>query len=109
MVADASKRAEVLKIVVTVLDFNEEERSKTGMGQDGATQGWLRGWFGGGSPGGTGNSVNLGHRRTTSGDVQAATGLDLGLAQAFVRFLETESKPKAPPLQVVITQFSVLY
>ena len=98
LLADASKRAEVLKIVATVLDFNEDERSKTGLGQS-ASQGWLRGWFGGSSAGGTGQS-GIGHRRTTSGEVQSATGLDLGIAQAFVRFLETESKPKAPPLQM---------
>ena len=55
-------------------------------------QGWLQSWFGG-SPGGTHAQSKLGHRRTTSGEVQAATGLDLGIAQAFVKFMETESKP----------------
>ena len=99
VVADATKKAEVLKIVATVLDFNENERSKTGLGQGTSTQGWLRTWFGGSSGGNTGNSSVI-HQRATSGEVQAATGLDLGLAQAFVQFLETESKPKAPPLQV---------
>ena len=52
-------------------------------------QGWLQSWFGG-SPAGPSGHSTLGHRRTTSGEVQAATGLDLGIAQAFVKFMETE-------------------
>ena len=100
-VADASKKAEILKIIATVLDFNEEERSKTGLGRGNTSQGWLTSWFGS-SP--KGDSREAGHRATTSGEVQAATGLDLGLAQAFVKFLETESKPKAPPIQVSISK-----
>ena len=100
VVADTSKKAEVLKIIATVLDFNEEERSKTGLGKGFASHGWLQSWFGGSSQAGSLGQTGVGHRRTTSGEVQAATGLDLGLAQAFVKFLETESKPKAPPLQV---------
>ena len=101
VVADTSKKGEVLKIIATVLDFNEDERSKTGLGQGLSAQGWLQSWFGSSATGASGHST-IGHRRTTSGEVHAATGLDLGLAQAFVKFLETESKPKAPPLQVNI-------
>lgn len=97
VVADYSKKPDVLKIIATVLDFNEEERSKTGVGM--GAQGWLQSWFGG-SPTGASSNSTLGHRRTTSGEVQAATGLDQGIAQAFVKFMETESKPKPPPLQV---------
>ena len=37
-----------------------------------------------------------GHSRTSS-EVQAMTGLDQSLAQAFVQFLEVESKPKPVP------------
>ena len=98
-VADASKKAEILKIVATVLDFNEDERTKTGLGKGMSPQGWLQSWFGSGAITASGLSTSE-QRRTTSGEVHAATGLDLGLAQAFVKFLETESKPKAPPLQV---------
>ena len=36
-----------------------------------------------------------GHKRTSS-EIQAATGLDISLAQAFVAFLQTESSPKEP-------------
>ena len=105
VVADSTKKAEVLKIVATVLDFNEEERSKTGLGKSGAGQGWLTSWFAG-SSGVTTGQTRIGRGRTTSGEVQAATGLDLGLVQAFVKFLETESKPQAPPLQVKNTIIS---
>lgn len=99
VVADASKKAEILKIVATVLDFNEDEHSKTGLGKGMLAQGWIQSWFGGSAIAASGQSTSE-HRKTTSGEVHAATGLDLGLAQAFVKFLETESKPKAPPLQV---------
>ena len=100
VVADNSKKPDVLKIIATVLDFNEDERSKTGLGKGMGTQGWIQSWFGGSPIGASGHSTT-GHRRTTSGEVQAATGLDLGIAQAFVKFMETESKPKPPPLQVL--------
>ena len=99
VVADVSKKPEILKIVATVLDFNEDERSKTGLGKGMSAQGWLQSWFGSSAIAASGHSTSE-HRRTTSGEVHAVTGLDLGLAQAFVKFLETESKPKAPPLQV---------
>lgn len=99
VVADASKKAEILKIVATVLDFNEDEHSKTGLGKGMLAQGWIQSWFGGSAIAASGQSTSE-HRKTTSGEVHAATGLDLGLAQAFVKFLETESKPKAPPLQL---------
>ena len=36
------------------------------------------------------------HHKRTSSEIQAATGLDLSLAQAFVAFLQTESTPKEP-------------
>lgn len=90
--ADDSKKLEVLKVVATVLDFNGEERQKTGL--DGSSNGsWLRGLF---APQSHPDGSNL-KKKTTSNDVQAATGLDQGLAQAFVQFLENESTPKVPP------------
>ncbi|TRY78139.1 hypothetical protein TCAL_06788 [Tigriopus californicus] len=90
--ADDSKKPEVLKVVATVLDFNGEERQKTGL--DGSSNGsWLRGLF---APSSHADGNNL-KNKTTSNDVQAATGLDQGLAQAFVQFLENESTPKVPP------------
>jgi len=100
LVADPSKKPEVVKILATVLDFNQEERDKTGLssGAAGGGGGWLGGWFGGGGGGGSGSTPpsRKTHSRTSS-DVQAATGLDQSLAQAFVQFLETESKPKRVP------------
>eukprot|EP00095_Tigriopus_kingsejongensis_P008681 maker-scaffold72_size415059-snap-gene-3.21 protein:Tk08681 transcript:maker-scaffold72_size415059-snap-gene-3.21-mRNA-1 annotation:"thyroid receptor-interacting protein 11" len=91
--ADVGKRPEVLKVVATVLDFNGEERQKTGL--DGASNTtWLRGWFSQQPPAVEANSLRL---KTTSSDVQTVTGLDQGLAQAFIKFLEHESTPKVPP------------
>ena len=91
VMADAAKKLEVLKIIATVLDFNQDEREKTGL--DGQQSGWLTSIFGGSS---TTPQVRHPQHRRTSSEVQAATGLDLSLAQAFVAFLQTESSPKAP-------------
>jgi hypothetical protein len=87
--ADEGKRQEILKIVATVLDFNQEEREKTGL--DGQPSSWLGSFFA--SPA---QQQRPHHRRTNSTDVHKATGLDLTLAQAFVAFLQTESTPKTP-------------
>jgi len=94
--ADTAKKPEVMKILATVLDFNQEERDKAGINTSG--QGWLKGWFGGsvGSPVTSHSPSSRGHSRTSS-EVQAMTGLDQSLAQAFVQFLEVESKPKPVP------------
>merc|ERR1711981_465137 len=64
-----------------------------------SAQGWLQSWFGNSSNASSGHATSE-NRKTTSGEVHAVTGLDLSLAQSFVKFLETESKPKAPPLQL---------
>lgn len=82
--ADFAKQAEVLKVIATVLDFNGDERLKTGL-EGGSNTTWLRGWFA--------QQPQRG-RRTTSDEVQATTGMDQSLAQAFIQFLETESTPK---------------
>jgi hypothetical protein len=41
--ADDSKKKEVLKVIATVLDFNEEERHRTGL--LGQQSGWLSSFF----------------------------------------------------------------
>ena len=41
--ADVSKKKEVLKVIATVLDFNEEERHRTGL--IGQQTGWLSSFF----------------------------------------------------------------
>jgi len=63
------KRKEVLRIIATVLDFNREDRQKTGLESPSL-------W-----PFRTGESA--------SGDSNQS------LSQAFIKFLETESQPKA--------------
>jgi hypothetical protein len=80
--ADEGKRQEILKIVATVLDFNQEEWEKTGL--DGQPSSWLGSFFA--SPA---QQQRPHHQRTNSTDVHKATGLDLTLAQAFVAFLPT--------------------
>merc|ERR1719219_900358 len=99
--ADASKKLEVLKVIATVLDFNQEEREKSGL--LGQQTGWLSSFFA--SP--TQPRQQQQHRRTHSTEIQQATGLDLSLAQAFVAFLQTESAPKQPiklPLKETVEQ-----
>ena len=56
-------------------------------------QGWLSSIFGSGN-------VQKHHKRTSSREIQEATGLDLSLAQAFVAFLQEESTPQKPPLKL---------
>jgi hypothetical protein len=87
--ADEGKRQEILKIVATVLDFNQEEREKTGL--EGQTSSWLGSFFA--NPA---QQQRPHHWKANSTEVHKATGLDLSLAQAFVAFLETESTPKTP-------------
>ena len=79
-----------LPFSATVLDFNQEERERTGL--DGQQAGWLSSFFGG-QPS---NAQRPHHRRTSSTEIHEATGLDMSLAQAFVAFLQTESTPKTP-------------
>lgn len=80
--ADNTKKLEVLRIVATVLDFNQEERARTGL--DGSTGGWLYGLMGG----------SRSRNPSTSGP---PPDLDQSIAQAFVRFLENESSPRIAP------------
>ena len=83
--ADEGKRRDVLRIVATVLDFNKEERLRTGLDGEGAgSASWLRGMFGPGL-----------QRQQQMERAAANAGLDKSLAQAFVQFLESESSPKA--------------
>ena len=77
--ADGGKKPEILKIIATVLDFNGEERARTGLDSGGG--GWLGGLLGAG-----------GRSRHPSGQPP----VDQNIARAFVRFLEEESSPRAP-------------
>merc|ERR1712117_823900 len=83
-ISDASKKPEILKIIATVLDFNGEERAKTGV--DGGAGGWLGGLLGSRS---RHNSVSQ-------------PQLEENIAKAFIKFLEDESTPKTPVTLPVI-------
>merc|ERR1719342_876121 len=74
--ADESKRPEVLRIIATVLDFNSEERGRTGL--DGGIGGWLGGI--------------LGNRSRHPSISQAP--VEQSIAKAFIQFLEDESTPR---------------
>ena len=76
-ISDVSKKPEILRIIATVLDFNGEERSKTGL--DGNSGGWL-GSF-------------LGANRSRHGSA-TSNPLEQNIARAFIKFLEEESSPK---------------
>ena len=82
---DVSKKLEILKIIATVLDFNGDERSRTGV--DGAVGGWLGGLLGG--------------DRSRSNSVNQAP-IEQNIAKAFIKFLEDESTPKSPVTLPVI-------
>nr|CAD7429739.1 unnamed protein product [Timema monikensis] len=76
-VAPSNSRAEVLRVVATVLDFSQEERKKIGL--DGADGG---GWF-----------KALLHPGKAGQDTPS-------LSEAFIRFLESESRPQ-PQLRLL--------
>lgn len=77
LTAPNNGRGQILKLLSAVLDFTPAEAEKTGVNR--SNSGWLGGLLhssGGGGQGGAGQS-------------------DEGLAQAFVKFLEQESRPGA--------------
>ena len=76
-IADVSKKPEILRIIATVLDFNGEERTKTGL--EGSAGGWLGGF--------------LAPSRSRHG---STVSMDQNIARAFIKFLEEESSPKDP-------------
>jgi len=74
--ADDSKKQEVLRIIATVLDFNSEERGRTGL--DGGAGGWLGGLLG---------------SRSRHPSISQAP-VEQSIAKAFIQFLEDESTPR---------------
>jgi len=73
---DDSKKPEVLRIIATVLDFNSEDRGRTGL------EGGVGGWLGG----------LLGSRSRHPSISQAP--VEQSIAKAFIKFLEEESTPR---------------
>merc|ERR1719508_313191 len=74
--ADVSKKPEVLRIIATVLDFNSEERGRTGL--EGGAAGWLGGLLG---------------SRSRHPSISQAP-VEQSIAKAFIQFLEEESTPR---------------
>lgn len=72
-----SGKGQILKLLSAVLDFSPAEADRTGVTKN--QSGWLGGLLHSGGGGGT----------------AAAGAEDEGLAQAFVKFLEQESRPSA--------------
>jgi len=87
VVADTGKKAEVLRIIATVLDFSQEERERTGL--DGDTLGWLGTFLGSHTP--------RSRRPSTS-----QMGSDQSIARAFIKFLEEESVVREMPTLPVV-------
>ncbi|KAH0546151.1 hypothetical protein KQX54_006835 [Cotesia glomerata] len=69
--ASNADKSSVLRVMATVLDFNESERDKSGLNNSNAHGGWFSGLLHGG----------------------ATKDQEASLSAAFVRFLESESKP----------------
>ncbi|XP_044017171.1 thyroid receptor-interacting protein 11 isoform X2 [Aphidius gifuensis] len=86
--SSASDKSSVLRVFSTVLEFNDNEKEKAGLNHP-TNQG---GWF----------SNLLGGANNSTKDQEAS------LSAAFVRFLESESKPMRtmPALQLTNTQLS---
>jgi len=78
--SQADRKFQVLKIMASVLDFNQEERNKLGV--DNTATGWLS---------------NLLHPKSDH------TQSTQSLSEAFIRFLESESRPQ-PQLKLLPEQ-----
>ncbi|XP_046751442.1 thyroid receptor-interacting protein 11-like isoform X2 [Diprion similis] len=76
----------VLRVLATVLDFNESDREKSGLNSPAASGSWFAGLL-------------------RSGGAAQSKDQEASLSAAFVRFLESESKPKAqlPALPISTT------
>ena len=83
--ADSARKAEILRVIATVLDFNREDRTRTGL--DGESGGWLGGFLRG---------------RRDSGYQRNTDQINQSIAQAFVKFLEEESVPHNPVVLPVV-------
>ncbi|CAD6204984.1 GSCOCG00003085001-RA-CDS, partial [Cotesia congregata] len=69
--ASNADKSSVLRVMATVLDFNESERDKSGLNSSNAHGGWFSGLLHGG----------------------ATKDQEASLSAAFIKFLESESKP----------------
>ena len=83
--ADQNKRPEILRVIATVLDFNKEDRGRSGLDGDGG--GWLGSFLRG---------------RRESGPQRTTEQINQSIAQAFVKFLEEESVPQTPIVLPVV-------
>lgn len=86
MSSSASDKSSVLRVFSTVLDFDENEREKAGLNNQSGHGSWFSGLIGGNN--------------------QPTKDQEASLSAAFVRFLESESKPMRtmPALPLTNTQ-----
>ncbi|XP_046401232.1 thyroid receptor-interacting protein 11-like isoform X2 [Ischnura elegans] len=87
--AQGSRRCEILRIVAMVLEFSEEERAKAELSDARGGKGWLGGLATGWS----------GHHSAREQDLAQPS-----LSEAFIRFLESESRPKTVPQLHMISE-----
>ncbi|XP_043279342.1 thyroid receptor-interacting protein 11-like isoform X2 [Venturia canescens] len=86
--ASTVDKSSVLRVFATVLEFDESEREKIGLNHPTANSGWFSGLLGStGSP--------------------ATKDQEASLSAAFVRFLESESKPKPQVPALTISNSSL--
>lgn len=72
------RRGEILRIIATILEFSQDEKERIDLDGSGKGLGWLRGIAG------------WGGQHKESGDLNQPS-----LSEAFIRFLENESRPKS--------------
>merc|ERR1719309_676516 len=83
-----SNRSQILTVLAHVLDFNESEMQAAGVGGGGASggaQGWLGGWV-------KWNTQDDKAKTKTN----STEAVNTTLSEAFIRFLEQESRPRPP-------------
>ncbi|KAG7206748.1 hypothetical protein KM043_000671 [Ampulex compressa] len=72
--SSAADKSSVLRVFATILDFNDTEKDKAGLNNSSSQNSWFS--------------------RLSAGGGTSTKDQDASLSAAFVRFLETESKPK---------------
>ncbi|XP_066463639.1 thyroid receptor-interacting protein 11 isoform X2 [Eleutherodactylus coqui] len=95
-----NKRHEVLRLMGSILGLNKVEMDELLLEENHGMTRWVTGWFGGAAV----------HSKSVPGTPLRPTQslLNRSFSELFVKFLETESLPKLPPLKLTMQDMAPL-